>query len=516
MSNFDRIITAVFLISLSLAVSAVFPSTGFAMQAVATEEENLQQEEFSLDPEAILREVEEVDETLSRLVDKSTIADLEFLNSGESPASIEQLKAMQEHVTSLYERIEPAVVNIKSNMGQGSGVVVTSDGYILTAAHVISIPNRSAVITFPDGSRARAQTLGLFRNLDAGLLKIYEVIPEEEEEDEEEAEDKEEGDEESDSNDDEDSDSESEEDNDDEEDSDDSESGEEDSDEPETEESDDMDEEESDDEEDSESDMEEPDADEDEEGSGSEEEEADGEKEEADGEKEEADGEEEEATRKDRFAVQEDLPSFSYLEIGNSASLNLGQWVVAVGHPGGLDEDRGIVLRIGRINDIVIKPEDDDEDDEIYLRTDCTLVGGDSGGPLIGMDGSVIGIHSRIGVKLKLNFHVPSNEYTDNWTTLLEPVVHDRDPAMMIGFRNGTNVIASVPRRSFAARGGLKKSDRIIRIGDRDVYDKLQFEDVLSTLKPYEKVEFEIQRKGKKQVLEITIGEKRERPGFSQ
>ena len=77
-----------------------------------------------------------------------------------------------------------------------------------------------------------------------------------------------------------------------------------------------------------------------------------------------------------------------------------------------------------------------------------------------------------------------------------------------------TCVIETLPRRSFAAISGLKINDRIIRIGDRDVYDKLQFENVVSQLKPYQKVEFEVQRKGKKQVIEVTIGEKQERAGF--
>ena len=179
-----------------------------------------------------------------------------------------------------------------------------------------------------------------------------------------------------------------------------------------------------------------------------------------------------------------------------------------MGHPGGIDKDRGIVLRIGRINKIDIEAEASN------VRTDCTLVGGDSGGPLIGIDGSVIGIHSRIGSRLKENFHVPSNKYMENWSMLLEPVVHDRDPSISIGFRGMTCVIETLPRRSFAAISGLKINDRIIRIGDRDVYDKLQFENVVSQLKPYQKVEFEVQRKGKKQVIEVTIGEKQERAGF--
>ena len=433
-----------FLLCLGIVLSSVAAPVTFAQQ----------------DPDAIKLDLDEIlgvggeeGEELSRLVDKSTISNLEFLNSGDTPTSIEQLKEMQQHVSSLYKRVEPAVVNIRCGMGQGSGVVVTSDGYILTAAHVIAVPNRSAIITFPDGRKARAQTLGMFRTLDAGLLKIYSMIPEEEGKDSEEEDSEEEDD---DSDDEEDSNDESDDDS--EEDSDD-----EDSDDDEKSDDEKSDDEESDDEE-----------------------------------SEDEDSKEE--PNKNRFEVQDDLPSFDYLDIGDSAELNLGQWVIAVGHPGGLDEARGIVLRVGRVNQIAA------EIAAANFQTDCTLVGGDSGGPLIGMDGSVLGIHSRIGQGLKQNFHVPSNDFVNNWSALLEPVVHDREPVILVVFHERTNVIKRVPTRS-----KLKAGDRIIRIGDTDIYDKLQFDDAFSKLKPFQQVEFEVKRKGKKEVINIVISEKQRR-----
>ena len=452
-----------FLLCLGIVLSAVAAPVTFAQQ----------------DPDAIKLDLDEIlgvggeeEEELSRLVDKSTISNLEFLNSGDTPTSIEQLKEMQQHVSSLYKRVEPAVVNIRSGMGQGSGVVVTSDGYILTAAHVIAVPNRSAIITFPDGRKARAQTLGMFRTLDAGLLKIYSMIPEEEGKDSEEEDSEEEDSEEEES---EEEDSEEEDDSDDEEDSND--------------ESDDDSEEDSDDE----------DSDDDEKSDDEKSDDEDSDDEDSDDEESE-DEDSKEEPNKNRFEVQDDLPSFDYLDIGDSAELNLGQWVIAVGHPGGLDEARGIVLRVGRVNQIAA------EIAAANFQTDCTLVGGDSGGPLIGMDGSVLGIHSRIGQGLKQNFHVPSNDFVNNWSALLEPVVHDREPVILVVFHERTNVIKRVPTRS-----KLKAGDRIIRIGDTDIYDKLQFDDAFSKLKPFQQVEFEVKRKGKKEVINIVISEKQRR-----
>jgi serine protease Do len=156
------------------------------------------------------------------------------------------------------------------------------------------------------------------------------------------------------------------------------------------------------------------------------------------------------------------------------------------------------VLRVGRVNQIT----------EDVVRTDCSLVGGDSGGPLIAMDGSVVGIHSKIGRLLRENFHVPSNEFLNNWTALLEPVVLDRQAELSIKLRGESNVIDSVTRRSLADRSGLKVSDRIIRIGEKEIYDKLQFDDAISNLKPYQEVEFEVRRKGKNKILNVVLGEK--------
>ena len=499
MTNLDRVRIAFFL---CLSVTFIGVTPVVSGQALSEQEQELLEESFSLDPESILGEVEAEEKELPSLLEKSTNSDLAFLNKGKSPATLEQLKAMQKHVASLYEQVEPAVVNIQSGMGQGSGVVVTSDGYILTAAHVISIPNRPAMITFPDGTRARAQTLGLLRTLDAGLLKIYAMAPKKDSSDDESDADEKES--EAEETEEESSDDEEE-----------SEDGDEQEEEPKEDKVEAEDADVTEDNDDAEEDSDEEDSDESEEpaeeGDSEDEEEGDSEEESDSEDEDESDSEEAEEetkkkpkTKKNPFAVQDDLPSFDYLEIGDSAELNLGQWVLAVGHPGGLDKDRGIVLRVGRINSI------DAEADNAYLRTDCTLVGGDSGGPLISMDGSVIGIHSRIGQRLKQNFHVPANDFVDNWSDLMLPMVHDRDARLSIGFRGKTNVIAEVPRPSMAARSGLKTSDRIIRVGDQEVYDKLQFDDAVSKLKPFQKVEFEIQRRGKKQVIEVTMGEKRE------
>jgi hypothetical protein len=99
---------------------------------------------------------------------------------------------------------------------------------------------------------------------------------------------------------------------------------------------------------------------------------------------------------------------YPFAEMGKSSELKVGQWVIEVGHPGGFKENRGPVVRVGRI--LALHP--------IAIRTDCTMVGGDSGGPLFDMQGRVIGINSRIGGVITENVHVPIDTFHETWDRL--------------------------------------------------------------------------------------------------
>jgi serine protease Do len=91
----------------------------------------------------------------------------ESLHAG-APANLEEVRLLEQHVRLLLEKVCPATVALPG----GSGVVVSPDGYILTCAHVNQRPGREITVTFPDGKRARAITLGNNHGVDAGLAKI--------------------------------------------------------------------------------------------------------------------------------------------------------------------------------------------------------------------------------------------------------------------------------------------------------------------------------------------------------
>ncbi len=97
-----------------------------------------------------------------------------------------------------------------------------------------------------------------------------------------------------------------------------------------------------------------------------------------------------------------------FVEPGRSDDLKPGSWCVALGHPLGYRTGRPPVIRAGRVLRL----------GDMTVQSDCPLVGGDSGGPLFDLDGKVIGINSRIGGAMSMNFHVPIDVFHENWDRL--------------------------------------------------------------------------------------------------
>src|SRR3954454_14112466 len=88
------------------------------------------------------------------------------------PASVGELKAIEQQIKAMLPRLSRAVVAVQIGGASGSGVVVSEDGLVLTAAHVCGATNREVHFTFSDGSTARGKTLGLNNDTDAGMMRI--------------------------------------------------------------------------------------------------------------------------------------------------------------------------------------------------------------------------------------------------------------------------------------------------------------------------------------------------------
>jgi serine protease Do len=92
--------------------------------------------------------------------------------SKKTPESVSDLKAIQEHVARMTEMVLPAVVCVRIGPTLGSGVIVSKDGYVLTAGHVSGKADRDVTVIFPGGKTAKGKTLGGNHGIDSGLIKI--------------------------------------------------------------------------------------------------------------------------------------------------------------------------------------------------------------------------------------------------------------------------------------------------------------------------------------------------------
>ena len=239
-----------------------------------------------------------------------------------APASIADLRGIEQHVRALAARVSPAVVAVEVGTGSGSGVIVLTNGLVLTAGHVCGRAGRSVQFTFHDGRTARGKTLGVSPDNDTGLMQIT------------------------------------------------------------------------------------------------------------------------------------DRGRWPHVEMGDLTQARVGDWVLALGHPGGFDLRRSLVVRLGRIIRL----------DSSGLQTDCTISPGDSGGPLLDMHGRVIGIHHAISSSLAENFHVAVSAFYDDWDS--------SDPVSNLGLPKAAT-LATLPRLRFRSGESTLQALQAVSVATRASIVKL-------------------------------------------
>jgi serine protease Do len=169
-----------------------------------------------------------------------------------------------------------------------------------------------------------------------------------------------------------------------------------------------------------------------------------------------------------------------------------GTWVLALGHPGGYDRQRSLVVRLGRI--IRLAPG--------VVQTDCTISPGDSGGPLFDMYGRVIGIHSAISASVAENFHVPITDFYSSWNQLVEVEAQQARlgkayfGATVADERTGCR-LSAVDHTGPASQAGLKAGDLILKVDGREIRVAASFRRWVSEARPGETLSLEIKRDGK-------------------
>jgi serine protease Do len=90
-----------------------------------------------------------------------------------APDSLDDMRAIEKQVKEVVAKVSAAVVGLKvGGNSEGSGVIISEDGYILTAAHVSGAPNKEIIVVMPDGKQYKAKSLGRNNTIDSGLAKI--------------------------------------------------------------------------------------------------------------------------------------------------------------------------------------------------------------------------------------------------------------------------------------------------------------------------------------------------------
>lgn len=301
-----------------------------------------------------------------------------------APGSIEELRSLETTVKKVVQKCSPATVGIMVGAGAGSGVIVSEDGLVLTAAHVSGEPGKDCTVILPDGTRVKGKTLGTNDKLDSGMIKIVD---------------------------------------------------------------------------------------------------------------------------KDKSPTKDG--KWPFLPTAKSGDLKRGQWVVSLGHPGGWRPGRPPVARLGQVQDSTSS----------LIRTNCTLVGGDSGGPLFDLDGNVIGIHSRIGFTLAHNIHVPLDAFKTEWTQLVAGETVGRaaktnptyfgasfvdDDGKDVQGAKGPK-ITQVVEDSPAAAAGIRVNDELTSFDGSAVETADDFRRLLRRRRPGDEVEVVVHRDGRPRTLTVVL-----------
>ena len=213
----------------------------------------------------------------------------------------------------------------------------------------------------------------------------------------------------------------------------------------------------------------------------------------------------------------EDLPT---LEFANEDELRVGEWVLAIGSPFGLDYSvsAGIVSAIGRSI-----PTEKGENYVPFIQTDVAINPGNSGGPLFNLDGEVVGINSQIysrsGGSIGLSFAIPTSvalevieQLKENgrvergWLGVtIQDVNKSLAESLELGKPQGA-LINAVAVNSPAEQGGILPGDVIVRFNGDPIIESGDLPHVVGMMTPGEQAVVEIYREGKRKRLRVKVG----------
>ena len=211
--------------------------------------------------------------------------------------------------------------------------------------------------------------------------------------------------------------------------------------------------------------------------------------------------------------------NFPVLPLGNSDTMEVGDWVIAAGNPFGLTHTItvGVISAKGRSRLGITDFED-------FIQTDAAINPGNSGGPLINLQGEAIGVNtaiaSRSGGYMGIGFAIPINMAKAVEQQLvtkgkvvrgymgvrIQDLTHALAQSLHINTTDGV-LLADVSKGSPAARAGLKRGDVMVSFNGQPVHDPGQLRNIVAMTAPGTKVPVQILRDNKKRDLTIELGE---------
>lgn len=219
----------------------------------------------------------------------------------------------------------------------------------------------------------------------------------------------------------------------------------------------------------------------------------------------------------DLAVIKIDAKGLTPVEFSDSSKLKVGQYVITVGNPGGLEfmdsVTYGVISGLNRVvsSDSGVK----------LIQTDAAINPGNSGGALVNTKGQLVGINSSKIVSEEfegMGFAIPSNTVAEICKSIIEKQ-NDPEPYIGVtisekytasvlkyyGYPSGA-VISSVADGSPADSAGLAKGDIITEFDDTEITEYSMFDSLLQKCKPDDKVNIKIYRNGRYYTTTVTVG----------
>ncbi|HPI93760.1 MAG TPA: Do family serine endopeptidase [Deltaproteobacteria bacterium] len=218
-----------------------------------------------------------------------------------------------------------------------------------------------------------------------------------------------------------------------------------------------------------------------------------------------------------KITEKEKLP---FVTFGDSDKVQVGEWVVAIGHPRGLDQTvtQGIISAKHR------QGITDPNTYQDFLQTDTAINPGNSGGPLLNLDGQVIGVNSVIASESGgfegIGFAIPSNMavYISNalmekgkvqrgWLGLtLQDLTFDRMKSLKLSSTKGAYVM-DVAKGGPSDKAGIRTGDVILSYDGKDIADSGELRNMVAGTAIGSEVKVGVLRDGKKLAFTVRIGD---------